>query len=106
MKFGASLVQRKEYIKNANETGVIDRVTFRGSELQLPELSIPIDIVKYRLTNMRTEQQQFDYINKHELKEDFFTQDVESEEAQKIQHKLLKSLLGSGAKNLKTYFRG
>ena len=105
MDFGASLKAREDYIARADKNKSSYKVPFQDGHIVLEGIRVPIKILKYRLGNMRSERDQFDYINKHGKEEDFFTKDKESIEAQEAQHQVLKKLLGSGKANLVTFFK-
>jgi hypothetical protein len=65
---------------------------------------VPIELPKYRLKNGRTAAAQIEYLATHtKVSPDIFSKDPESEEAQKIQHELLKQMVND--QGLFDYFR-
>ena len=62
--------------------------------LDLPVLRVPVNLPKYRLLNGRTASAQEEWLAKHpDKQEDFFRQDPESDEVQRVQHELLGKLV-------------
>lgn len=105
IELGYPLPARKEYfIQQKPHSTWNYPVTFMGSVQHLPVIKIPIGLPKYRLANGRTASLQQEYMAQHgELPSDFFSQDLESEEAQAAQHSLLKKLIKN--KDLYEHFR-
>lgn len=67
---------------------------------------VPVGLPRYRLANGRTQASQESFLSKNNTyPSDFFDRDEENIEAQEIQHKLLKELLGSGDKDIIKFFR-
>jgi len=108
MQFGWPLPKRKEFIERLNRQPLarVHTVYFQGRRQDLAIHNIPIEFPKYRLDNGRTRSAQATYLARHpELPADFFRADAESEAAQKAQHEILKSMLGSGEKDLIRFFK-
>lgn len=79
-------------------------VPFQGQDQYLKIYTVPIELPKYRLNNGRTYASQAEYLVTHpEVANDLFTKDWESEDAQRIQHHLLKEMIKE--KNLLEYFK-
>ncbi len=71
-----------------------------------PVYVIPLDLPKYRLENGRTQAAQENYLalsKNSKLPPDFFRQDKESDQAQRVQHELLFEMVGKN--NLLNYFK-
>lgn len=67
---------------------------------------VPIDMIKYRLGNGRTQAAQEEYLASHpELPGNFFELDLESEEKHRIQHGILKGMLDDKDVNLIDFFK-
>ncbi len=66
------------------------KIKFQGQATTFQVYSIQIDLPKFRLTNGRTQAAQEEYLAKNpQLGNDFFTRDLESDEAQSVQYALL-----------------
>ncbi|WP_047534283.1 hypothetical protein [Methylotenera sp. N17] len=66
------------------------RVFFKGQNLDLPIIRVPISLPKYRLANGRTSSLQAEYLAKNSTQtRDLFTGDPELLDAQLAQHELL-----------------
>lgn len=79
---------------------------FQGERQFFTIHKIPIDLPKYRLANGRTQASQESFLSRNNnYPSDFFERDDEDNEAQKIQHGLLKELLGAGDKDIIKFFR-
>lgn len=79
-------------------------VPFKGQNMHLKIYSVPIDLPKYRLNNGRTYAAQAEHLATHpELPKDLFTKDLELDEAQRVQHGLLKDMIED--KNLLDVFK-
>ena len=106
MELGWSLVKRREHIKELLQAGAIaeHRLEFQDRLQNLPVVTVPIGLPKYRLLNGRTASLQQEWLSENPDKsEDFFQRDPELTEAQEIQHQLLTKLIhGAG---LLAYFR-
>jgi hypothetical protein len=93
---GWPLPKRRNYIAGLRITpsNHKQKLTFQNTEIMLQVYRVPIDLPKYRLANGRTQAAQEEYLATHtDCGADFFTRDGESEEAQHVQHLLLKELL-------------
>src|SRR5439155_3070065 len=65
---------------------------------------VPVELPKYRLNNGRTLAAQVQHLAKHpELPRDFFTRDLELEDAQAVQHAILRRMVDD--KDLLEYFK-
>src|SRR5262245_53348132 len=109
MKLGEILSKRKEKIKELRDSTTKRDVAleFQGHRQNLPIYTVSVDFPKYRLDNGRTKSAQATYLADHpELSSDFFSRDLEDIAAQKVQHEILKTMLGDDPKkNLLRYFR-
>lgn len=108
MELGWPLPKRKELLARlGKEPGkTFHTVYFQNKRQDLPIRTVPIELPKYRLDNGRTRSAQAAYLAVNsDLPEDFFRKDQESEEAQKAQHQILRSMLGSGEKDLLRFFK-
>lgn len=105
MDLGYPFPARKDYFEKQKPHSTWSYpVNFMGGIQHLPVVKIPIGMPKYRLANGRTASMQQEYLARHaELPVDFFTKDLESEEAQIAQHSLLKQLIKN--KDLYEHFR-
>ena len=110
MELGWPLPKRKDHIRRLADAQVKEtyRVPFQGRQQPLPIRLVPIGFPKYRLDNGRTQAAQAEYLAKHpERPADFFRRDLESEEAHRAQHEILKEMItGGGEKDLLRYFKG
>lgn len=99
-KLGWPFPKRKKYLDELVSNGGTRTydVPFQGRTISLPRNRVRIELPKYRLANGRTLASQAEYLAKNtDLPADFFTRDLESEEAQRAQHALLKELIpGAG----------
>jgi hypothetical protein len=104
-EFGWPLPKRKQHFTEIKEGSTQQRqISFMDRDMILPVLRVPINLPKYRMLNGRTASAQEEWLAKHPDKpEDFFQQDPESDEVQRVQHELLSKLV-SGA-GLLTYFK-
>lgn len=67
------------------------RIAFQGVHQDIRVFRVPLELPKYRLANGRTKAAQRQHIAEHpNIGSDFFSRDVESDEAQKAQHILLE----------------
>jgi len=101
MNFGWPYPKRKSHLDAlvASPSDHTQLVPFQGQNMHLKIYSISTDLPKYRLNNGRTYAVQAEYLATHpELPIDLFTKDLELDEAQRIQHILLKDMIGD--KNL------
>ena len=88
VRYGDSRHDRLNALKRAKPIASYE-VTYPGFSTTVDVVEVPIDILKYRIDNGRTLSEQLDYIQKHNLDDDFFDSDFEEEEIQKAQHKVL-----------------
>lgn len=103
MNLGWPLPKRKATIQELLETpgGKTYPQKFQGEIQDFKLVRVPIDMPKYRLANGRTQAAQEEYLSRNSnLPADYFERDLESAEAQEVQHGLLKKLLG----NLVSFF--
>jgi hypothetical protein len=106
---GWPLPKRKKFLQDLMSTKGGDsqysiNLTFQKRSQIFPVYVVPIALPKYRLENGRTQASQENYLATNpKLPLDFFRQDKESEQAQRIQHKLLYDMLDKN--NLMSYFK-
>jgi len=108
MELGWPLPKRKDLIQKLNQEPLklVHTVYFQGQRQDLAMRRVPIGLPKYRLDNGRTRSAQAAYLSRHsDLPESLFQRDSESDVAQRAQHEILKSMLGTGEKDLMRYFR-
>lgn len=80
--------------------------SFQGKNDYYRIYTVPISLPKYRLSNGRTYAAQAEFLATNQnVPKDIFEKDWESEEAQQIQHELLKKMLGKDEKDLLDYFK-
>lgn len=106
MKLGWPYPKRKQHIEKLTNTTSKETfgVRFQGKYTYYPVYSVSVEFPKYRLENGRTCAAQEEYISSTKgVPEDFFTKDTESDEAQKIQHKILKEM--ANEEGLHAYFK-
>ena len=66
---------------------------YRGKYRSLPVVEIPIELMVYRVENIRTKSLQKEWLTKHvDLEKNFFSMDPYSIEVQETQHQILKML--------------
>jgi hypothetical protein len=99
MRYGYSLPERldffKDLIANSQQNSISKwDVKVGGRMEQVDVFRVPLELPKYRLDNTRTLPLQEQYIYANSKPADFFS-DVESDEAQKVQHELLKKVIKS-----------
>lgn len=97
-EFGWPLPKRLEFLKQLSEDPAAKQyespVDFMGKAYLLPVWRVPIGLPKYRLLNGRTSSLQQEWLAKNPAKpKGYFQRDPESDEAQKVQHDLLKQLI-------------
>ncbi len=104
-EFGWPLPKRRQHFEDVKSGAAFQQqIDFMDTRLTLPVLRVPINLPKYRMLNGRTASAQEEWLAKHPDKPaDFFRQDPESDEVQRVQHELLAKLV-SGA-GLLTYFK-
>ena len=103
---GWSLPRRKKHLNDLQDTKskYSYPLKFQNRIDTYPVYVVPLDLPKYRLENGRTQAAQENYLAKNpKLPLNFFRQDKESEQAQRIQHELLYELIGKN--NLINYFK-
>ncbi|OAM52692.1 hypothetical protein A7981_04365 [Methylovorus sp. MM2] len=109
MELGWTYPKRKEHLdKLAHSPSERTQLVpaFQGKNQYLKVFTVSIELPKYRLDNGRTYAAQAEYLATHPLVDkSVFEKDWESEEAQKIQHELLKTMLGKNEKELLAYFK-
>jgi hypothetical protein len=89
-RFGWPKPSRTEEFKKAAPTGATTRIVFRGKTVDLPIISVPIELPKYRMANGRTVSLQAEYLAKNPgSRQDMFSGDPELWDAQEVQHHLL-----------------
>jgi hypothetical protein len=98
VKYGWPLPKRQDYFLDISSKPLEKRydysLQFMGRECILPVWCIPSELPKYRLLNGRTSSLQQEWLAKNSIKpKDFFDSDPERDEAQKVQHDLLKTLI-------------
>lgn len=71
------------------------QVPFRQRQEDLLKIDVPIEFPLYNLRSGRTHRAQAQYVERHELPQDFFA-DPESPEAQAAQHAILLELINEG----------
>lgn len=104
MQLGWPLPKRKELIGKLKPSGRSVEQKFQNKLRPFPIHRIPIEAPKYRLANGRTQAMQEEYLATHpQLPADFFSGDLESDAAQKVQHALLLELVN--LERLFTYFK-
>jgi hypothetical protein len=78
----------------AKSSKATHRVVFMGENWDLPIISVPIQLPKYRLLNGRTASAQQEYLATHaDVPKDFFEADPERIDVQEVQHALLADML-------------
>lgn len=97
IEYGWPLPKRQSYFKDleSGSAKLYDaKIEFMGKDYVLPVWQVPLGFPKYRLLNGRTSSLQQEWLSEHSDKpSDFFNGDPEREEAQKVQHELLKKLI-------------
>lgn len=94
-KFGFSILDRQSELKNAKRTGTTERISdFQGKPyIDLPIISVPIELPKYRVVNGRTASAQLEFVAKKGLSADYFDkEDPELYSVQINQHEILKEM--------------
>ncbi|MFC6334255.1 hypothetical protein ACFP56_16625 [Paenibacillus septentrionalis] len=111
MEFGWPLPKRTSYLEELRKVDDPKKpkypLVFQGERQFYSIHKVPIDLPKYRLANGRTQASQESFLSKNSnlYPSDFFERDEENVEAQRIQHDLLKELLGTNEKNIIKFFR-
>ncbi len=91
---------RKSRIAQSGNTGRTTQIRFRGQLIDLPHVTVPLDLPLYRTANIRTIVRQAQYVSDNELREDFFTRGQEDVSTQRAQHSLLVPLAKSDRANI------
>src|SRR5262245_2266045 len=85
-------------------TGKTHGIRFQGKFTYMQIYSVPLELPKYRLKNGRTAAAQIEYLATHpKADRAIFTKDPELNEAQKIQHGILKDMVNE--EGLYDYFK-
>ena len=104
--FGYPNVQRSIMIAdslNNQQSGEKHYVNYRGKYRPLPVIEVPIELLVYRIENIRTKSLQKQWLALHrELPRDLFVNDPFSIESQEAQHQIL-TLLADKENLLKTF---
>lgn len=95
--FGYPNMQRivaiAEAVSNA-QNGEKYQVEYRGKYRPLPVIEVPIELLVYRIENIRTKSLQKQWLAQHrDIPKDLFVSDPFSIEAQENQHQVLKLLV-------------
>lgn len=103
-RFGWSWIERSSYVdEQRKQTSLpVFPMMFRGQDLELPIIRVPVELPKYRLLNGRTAALQGEYVATHQLPRDYFRRDDELLEVQEIQHGILRQLIDE--EGLRSYF--
>ena len=108
MELGWPFPKRAQHLKLLIEGGTSSydqKIRFLGQLQVFCVYKVPLDLPRYRLENGRTYDRQAEYLAEHpDLPDDFFRADLESIEAQEVQHKFLVEM-ARGPKNLFDEFR-
>ncbi len=79
---------------NNSQTGEKYQIDYRGKYRPLPVIEVPIEMLVYRIENIRTKSLQKQWLAQHrDLPRDLFISEPFSIEAQENQHQVLKMLL-------------
>ncbi len=95
MKLGWPLPKRIELLDSLDDSSKdgSERILFQGRYDNRDVYRLPIELPKYRLANGRTQSAQEEYlVDNPKVDAELFTRDLESNEAQKVQHQLLTDL--------------
>lgn len=100
--YGYPLDARQIFFDNSKkDSKATFRVVFMGHAQDLPIITVPIGLPKYRLLNGRTASSQQEYLAKNPgVKKDFFA-DPERVDVQIVQHQLLDAVIIAGGLKLK-----
>jgi hypothetical protein len=95
--YGYPLDARQIYFdESKKDSKATFRVVFMGHAQDLPIITVPIGLPKYRLLNGRTASSQQEYLAKNpDVKKDFFA-DPERIDVQIVQHQLLEAVITAG----------
>lgn len=110
MEFGWPLPKRISYLEELRKVDDSKKpkypLVFQNERQFFTIHKVPVGLPRYRLANGRTQAFQESFLSKNSsYPTDFFERDDENIEAQEIQHKLLKELLGTGDKNIIKFFK-
>jgi hypothetical protein len=106
MQLGWPYPKRVKFLQELAETksGHTHGIRFQSKFQHMQIYRVPIELPKYRLKNGRTAAAQIEYLATHsKISRDIFQKDPESEEAQRIQHELLKQMVND--QGLFDYFK-
>ena len=98
-EFGYPYYKRKsiidELIRNKKQRNDLEtyEIEYRGSVKKLPLIEVSIKLPVYRTANGRTISLQKEHIAKYGLEDNYFTEDPYSQETQKVQDKILQTLI-------------
>lgn len=93
--FGYPLSKRESFIAREREKKITKTlaVHYKNKTIELPVITVPINLPIYRIENIRTKSLQIEYLVQHPEKDkNFFKVDTGSMEVQEIQHDLLYKL--------------
>ncbi len=110
MEYGWPLPKRISYLDELRKIDDPNKpkhpLVFQNERQYFTIHKVPVGLPKYRLANGRTQASQESFLSKNSnYPSDLFEKDEENIEAQEIQHKLLKELLGTGEKDIVKFFR-
>jgi len=108
IELGWSYPRRKRHLEEITKkpTGKTQREFFQNKNQDFQIYPIPIGLPKYRTDNGRTYAAQAKFladVKNKDLPKDFFLKDPESEQVQKAQHDILKSMISE--KGLANFFK-
>lgn len=83
---------RTDQIAQIDTRQATDRITFRERQEDLPTKLVPIDLLTYRIANIRTIVSQAEYLRANNAEPQLFKNGQESQTAQKLQHDFLVEL--------------
>lgn len=95
MVVGVNLMKRVETIKALSDHPLrMQRFRFRGANMDLPVISVQINLPVYRIANRRTKTLQEEYVVNHpNLQPNFFETDEDSIAVQTAQDEILRRLI-------------
>jgi hypothetical protein len=112
IELGWSKLKRESHIKTLlahwkkSEKRNIRKLPFQGKEREFSEISVPLELPKYRIANRRLRADQIDYQLTNKLPKDIFDEkNEENLKTQRHQHQLLKEVIGTGEANLENFFK-
>lgn len=74
---------------------------YEGQRTMLPVIRLPLDVPIYRMANARTQTEQLAYISEKKCRGDFFSAGQDNEEAQQVQHLILKGFAKESSGSIK-----